>query len=59
MSNVMSSHVKAVEKKSTGLPISKDDQFKFLFSCIHHGDHGKIDFEAVAKECSIVSKGAA
>ncbi|CAO1602227.1 hypothetical protein XANCAGTX0491_005855 [Xanthoria calcicola] len=36
-----------------------DEQFKFLIACIRHGVNGKIDWEEVAKECSIVSKGAA
>ncbi|KAI4264933.1 MAG: hypothetical protein L6R35_007265, partial [Caloplaca aegaea] len=38
---------------------SADEQVKFLMSCIRYSVSGKIDFEEVAKECSIVSKGAA
>ncbi|KAL6720269.1 hypothetical protein ACLMJK_002190 [Lecanora helva] len=40
-------------------PISNDDQFKFLISCIRYSDNGKINFDSVAEECGIVSKGAA
>jgi len=40
-------------------PFSPDDQFKFLISCIRYSHHGKVDFTAVARECNIVSKGAA
>lgn len=36
-----------------------DSQFKFLIVCIKHSTAGKIDFTEVAKECEIVSKGAA
>ncbi|KAF3070555.1 hypothetical protein GL218_00708 [Daldinia childiae] len=36
-----------------------DSQFKFLIVCIKHSTAGKIDFGEVAKECEIVSKGAA
>ncbi|ODM15314.1 hypothetical protein SI65_09255 [Aspergillus cristatus] len=39
--------------------ISNDDQFQFLISCIRHSNNGKIDYTEVAKECSIVSRGAA
>ncbi|RDW95332.1 hypothetical protein BP5796_01095 [Coleophoma crateriformis] len=38
---------------------SNEDQFKFLISCIRHSNNGKVDFSQVAKECQIVSKGAA
>ncbi|KAI9755051.1 MAG: hypothetical protein M1815_005216 [Lichina confinis] len=40
-------------------PATVDDQFKFLISCIRHANNGKVDFSAVAKECGVVSKGAA
>ncbi|KAG7010101.1 hypothetical protein G7Y79_00001g003730 [Physcia stellaris] len=36
-----------------------ESQFTFLISCIRHADNGKVDFEKVAKECDIISKGAA
>ncbi|KAI1764317.1 hypothetical protein GGR53DRAFT_466444 [Hypoxylon sp. FL1150] len=36
-----------------------DSQFKFLIVCIKHSTSGKVDFLEVAKECEIVSKGAA
>ncbi|KAI0131227.1 hypothetical protein F4814DRAFT_445368 [Daldinia grandis] len=36
-----------------------DSQFKFLIVCIKHSTAGKIDFTEVAKECEIVTKGAA
>ncbi|KAK6955310.1 hypothetical protein Daesc_002943 [Daldinia eschscholtzii] len=36
-----------------------DSQFKFLIVCIKHSTAGKVDFTEVAKECEIVSKGAA
>ncbi|OJJ86776.1 uncharacterized protein ASPGLDRAFT_1269082 [Aspergillus glaucus CBS 516.65] len=39
--------------------ITNDDQFQFLISCIRHSNNGKIDYTEVAKECSIVSRGAA
>ncbi|KAI9827373.1 MAG: hypothetical protein M1826_006298 [Phylliscum demangeonii] len=38
---------------------NNDEQFKFLISCIRHANNSKVDFAAVAKECGIVSKGAA
>ncbi|RDW88090.1 hypothetical protein BP6252_00122 [Coleophoma cylindrospora] len=38
---------------------SNEDQFKFLISCIRYSNNGKVDFSQVAKECQIVSKGAA
>ncbi|RFU33407.1 hypothetical protein B7463_g2930, partial [Scytalidium lignicola] len=40
-------------------PASNEEQFKFLISCIRYSNNGKVDFSEVAKECSIVSKGAA
>ncbi|TAQ86151.1 hypothetical protein B7494_g5525 [Chlorociboria aeruginascens] len=40
-------------------PASNDEQFKFLISCIRYSNNGKVDFGQVAKECKIVSKGAA
>ncbi|KAI9883819.1 MAG: hypothetical protein M1823_004403 [Watsoniomyces obsoletus] len=38
---------------------NNDEQFKFLISCIRHANNSKVDFAAVARECGIVSKGAA
>ncbi|KAI4198383.1 MAG: hypothetical protein LQ350_005320 [Teloschistes chrysophthalmus] len=50
----------AAEKKAAKMSSSNNDELvKFLISCIRHGVNGKIDFDAVAKECDIVSKGAA
>ncbi|KAL8773786.1 MAG: hypothetical protein Q9194_004242 [Teloschistes cf. exilis] len=50
----------AAEKKAAKMSSSNhEDLVKFLISCIRHGVNGKIDFDAVAKECDIVSKGAA
>ncbi|KAI9828891.1 MAG: hypothetical protein M1819_006506 [Sarea resinae] len=40
-------------------PASNEEQFKFLISCIRYSNNGKVDFGEVAKECSIVTKGAA
>ncbi|KAM0805330.1 hypothetical protein BDR22DRAFT_969069 [Usnea florida] len=40
-------------------PASNEEQFKFLISCIRYSNNGKVDFTEVAKECGIVSKGAA
>ncbi|KAL2066661.1 hypothetical protein VTL71DRAFT_2733 [Oculimacula yallundae] len=40
-------------------PASNEEQFKFLISCIRYSNNGKVDFTQVAKECKIVSKGAA
>ncbi|KAL9126131.1 MAG: hypothetical protein Q9217_004775 [Psora testacea] len=39
--------------------VSSEDQFKFLISCIRHSDNGKVDFQKVAHECTIVTKAAA
>ncbi|EMR66650.1 hypothetical protein UCREL1_6370 [Eutypa lata UCREL1] len=39
--------------------IDTESQFKFLIACIKHSQAGKVDFTEVAKECSIVTKGAA
>ncbi|KAI1878977.1 hypothetical protein JX265_003154 [Neoarthrinium moseri] len=36
-----------------------DGQFQFLIACIKHSTAGKVDFGEVAKQCDIVSKGAA
>ncbi|KAH8677994.1 hypothetical protein BX600DRAFT_431307 [Xylariales sp. PMI_506] len=41
------------------MPLDTESQFKFLIACIKHSSNGKVDFNEVAKECSIVSKGAA
>ncbi|KIW92922.1 uncharacterized protein Z519_06771 [Cladophialophora bantiana CBS 173.52] len=38
---------------------TSDDQLKFLLSCVRHASHGRVDFVEVAKECGVVSKGAA
>ncbi|XDG02935.1 hypothetical protein ABKA04_002550 [Annulohypoxylon sp. FPYF3050] len=40
-------------------PLDIDSQFKFLIACIKHSSAGKVDFGEVAKELSIISKGAA
>ncbi|KAA8643639.1 uncharacterized protein ATNIH1004_010408 [Aspergillus tanneri] len=40
-------------------PVTMEEQFQFLLSCIRFSNSGKIDFNQVAKECSIISKGAA
>ncbi|MCJ1244214.1 hypothetical protein MMC30_001412 [Trapelia coarctata] len=39
--------------------LNNDEQFKFLISCIRWSNNGKVDFTEVAKECKIVTKGAA
>ncbi|KAJ9385571.1 hypothetical protein DTO063F5_4164 [Paecilomyces variotii] len=38
---------------------NSDEQLQFLLSCIRYSNNGKVDFTEVAKECKIVSKGAA
>ncbi|KAL8827350.1 MAG: hypothetical protein Q9191_003242 [Dirinaria sp. TL-2023a] len=40
-------------------PASSESQFAFLISCIRYSNNGKVDFTEVARECGIVSKGAA
>ncbi|KAI1084489.1 hypothetical protein F5B20DRAFT_568404 [Whalleya microplaca] len=40
-------------------PLDTESQFKFLIACIKHSTAGKVDFGEVAKECEIVTKGAA
>ncbi|KAF7628329.1 hypothetical protein F9C07_1058784 [Aspergillus flavus] len=40
-------------------PITDSEQIEFLLSCVRHANSGKVDFGEVAKECSIVSRGAA
>ncbi|KAI1388364.1 uncharacterized protein F4822DRAFT_243737 [Hypoxylon trugodes] len=40
-------------------PLDIDSQFRFLIVCIKHSTAGKVDFQEVANECDIVSKGAA
>ncbi|KAI1086159.1 hypothetical protein F5B19DRAFT_480242 [Rostrohypoxylon terebratum] len=40
-------------------PLDVDSQFKFLIACIKHSSAGKVDFNEVAKELGIISKGAA
>ncbi|KAL9009252.1 MAG: hypothetical protein Q9173_005707 [Seirophora scorigena] len=49
----------AAEKRGKSSAIPADQQVKFLLSCIRNSVNGKIDFAEVAKECEIVSKGAA
>ncbi|KAE8368825.1 hypothetical protein BDV27DRAFT_153649 [Aspergillus caelatus] len=39
--------------------ITDSEQIEFLLSCVRHANNGKVDFGEVAKECSIVSRGAA
>ncbi|KAL8934516.1 MAG: hypothetical protein Q9216_005874 [Gyalolechia sp. 2 TL-2023] len=46
-------------KKGKTASASADEQLKFLLSCIRHSINGKINFTEVAKECNIISKGAA
>ncbi|BCS18934.1 uncharacterized protein APUU_11762S [Aspergillus puulaauensis] len=41
------------------MSLSSDDHVTLLLSCINHSSNGKIDFGAVAKECNIISAGAA
>ncbi|EXJ61012.1 hypothetical protein A1O7_05165 [Cladophialophora yegresii CBS 114405] len=36
-----------------------DDQLRFLLSCVKHSNNGRVDFVEVAKDCGVVSKGAA
>ncbi|KAJ9604637.1 hypothetical protein H2200_010751 [Cladophialophora chaetospira] len=38
---------------------TSDDQLRFLLSCVKHSTNGRVDFVEVAKECGVVSKGAA
>ncbi|GIJ84731.1 hypothetical protein Asppvi_003582 [Aspergillus pseudoviridinutans] len=40
-------------------PTNPDETVQFLLSCIRYSNSGKVDFSEVAKECNIVSKGAA
>ncbi|OBT52435.1 hypothetical protein VE04_07663 [Pseudogymnoascus sp. 24MN13] len=40
-------------------PATNEEQFRFLISCIRWSNNGKVDFTEVAKECQVVSKGAA
>ncbi|KAI1381472.1 hypothetical protein F4677DRAFT_440688 [Hypoxylon crocopeplum] len=40
-------------------PLDVDSQFRFLIACIKNSTAGKVDFGEVAKECDIVTKGAA
>ncbi|KAK8039597.1 hypothetical protein PG993_008008 [Apiospora rasikravindrae] len=40
-------------------PPDIESQFRFLISCIKHSNNGRVDFEAVRKECGVVTKGAA
>ncbi|KAL8729258.1 MAG: hypothetical protein Q9166_004879 [cf. Caloplaca sp. 2 TL-2023] len=52
-------NTKSPEKKGKAGGTSVDEQFKFLIACIRHSNNGKINFDEVAKECTIISKGAA
>ncbi|KAF7118539.1 hypothetical protein CNMCM5793_008069 [Aspergillus hiratsukae] len=40
-------------------PTNPDETVQFLLSCIRYSNNGKVDFSEVAKECNIVTKGAA
>ncbi|PKX89758.1 uncharacterized protein P174DRAFT_378484 [Aspergillus novofumigatus IBT 16806] len=40
-------------------PTNPDETVHFLLSCIRYSNSGKVDFNEVAKECNIVSRGAA
>ncbi|KAF9877734.1 hypothetical protein CkaCkLH20_04869 [Colletotrichum karsti] len=44
---------------ATGTGTDSEGQVKFLVNCIRFSNQGKIDYDAVAKECGIVSKAAA
>ncbi|KAF4482443.1 hypothetical protein CGGC5_v009454 [Colletotrichum fructicola Nara gc5] len=44
---------------STPVGTDAEGQVKFLVNCIRFSNNGKVDFEAVATECNIASKGAA
>ncbi|KAF5526545.1 hypothetical protein CGCA056_v002975 [Colletotrichum aenigma] len=44
---------------STPVGTDAEGQVKFLVNCIRFSNNGKVDFEAVAIECNIASKGAA
>ncbi|EEH02869.1 conserved hypothetical protein [Histoplasma capsulatum G186AR] len=38
---------------------TSDEQLHFLLKCVKYSNSGKVDFDEVARECNIVSKGAA
>ncbi|GAQ11559.1 hypothetical protein ALT_8880 [Aspergillus lentulus] len=40
-------------------PTIPDETVQFLLSCIRYSNSGKVDFNEVAKQCNIVSRGAA
>ncbi|MCJ1231948.1 hypothetical protein MMC12_008627 [Toensbergia leucococca] len=41
-------------------PVTNSENFKFIVSCMRHTNNdGKVNFDEVAKECSVVTKGAA
>ena len=40
-------------------PATNEEQFRFLISCIRWSNNGRVDFQEVANECHVVSKGAA
>lgn len=40
-------------------PATNEEQFRFLISCIRWSNNGRVDFQEVANECNVVSKGAA
>ncbi|EQB49201.1 hypothetical protein CGLO_11494 [Colletotrichum gloeosporioides Cg-14] len=44
---------------STPVGTDAEGQVKFLVNCIRFSNNGRVDFEAVATECNIASKGAA
>ncbi|KLJ06315.1 hypothetical protein EMPG_10299 [Blastomyces silverae] len=41
------------------MPATSDEQLNFLLKCVKYSSNGKVDFDQVARECNIVSKGAA
>ncbi|KAL2369138.1 hypothetical protein RJ035_006700 [Blastomyces gilchristii] len=41
------------------MPAGSDEQLNFLLKCVKYSSNGKVDFDQVARECNIVSKGAA
>ncbi|PGH33815.1 hypothetical protein GX50_03384 [[Emmonsia] crescens] len=38
---------------------TSDEQLNFLLRCVKYSSNGKVDFDQVARECNIVTKGAA
>ncbi|OJD27631.1 hypothetical protein ACJ73_00964 [Blastomyces percursus] len=41
------------------MPGGSDEQLTFLLKCVKYSSNGKVDFDQVARECNIVTKGAA